>query len=209
MLVYRHYGPASGMTDSSTGGFLTPASSPAPLEGDGLNTFVQPIIVGLTGLPGPMVRPAFQSEPPDAPDGGQAWAAFRYTSRRADTFPYVQHNAAGNGSDTLRRHEEIDILVSFYDLGTSGLADYYAALLRDGFAISQNLEVLRAAGMGFISCGDMTTVPMIVKQRWLYRVDLPFSIRREIVRTYSVLNILSATATLKTNSGVSVSISTD
>ena len=195
------------MTDSSTGGFLSPAASPTPLQGDGLNTFVQPIIVGLTGLAGALVRPAFQTEPPDAPDGGTAWAAFRYTSRKSDTYPYVGHAAAG--SDTLRRHETIDILVSFYDLGSSGLADYYAALLRDGFSISQNLEVLRNAGMGFIGCGDLTAVPVILKQRWLYRVDLPFTIRREIVRVYPVLNLLTATATVTTDSGNSESIATN
>jgi hypothetical protein len=194
------------MTDSSSGGFLSPAASPAPLQGDGLNTFIQPLIVGLTGLPGPLVRPAFQAEPPDIPDGGTAWAAFRYTSRRSDTYPYVGHEASG--SDTLRRHEEIDILVSFYDLGSSGLADQYAALLRDGLSIPQNLEVLTLAGMGFVGCGDMTAVPVIVKQRWLYRVDLPFTIRREIVRVYPVLDILTAHATVTTDSGVTVSIVT-
>jgi hypothetical protein len=194
------------MTDSSTGGYLSPAITPAPLEGDSLNTFVQPVIVGITGLPGPMVRPAFQIEPPDAPDAGQAWAAFRYQNRDTDTFPYVGHNA--DGSDTLRRHEIINILVSFYDLGTSGLADHYAALLRDGLGIPQNVEALKAAGMGLVGCGGMTTVPVILKQRWMYRVDLPFSIRREIVRVYPVLNLLTATATVTTDSGVTVHIAT-
>jgi|WetSurMetagenome_2_1015567.scaffolds.fasta_scaffold00191_4 hypothetical protein len=193
------------MADSSTGGYLSPAASPAPLQGDGLNTFIQPIIVALTGLPGPMVRPAFQSEPPDIPDGGQAWAAFRYTSRKSDTFPYVGH---ASGSDTLRRHEEIDILVSFYDLGTGGLVDQYAALLRDGLSIGQNLETLNRAGMGFVGCGDLTAVPVIVKQRWLYRVDLPFTVRREIVRVYPVLDVLTAHATVATDSGVSGSVNT-
>ena len=193
------------MADSSTGGFLSPSTSPAPLQGDELNTFIQPIIVGITGLPGAMVRPAFQAEPPDIPDGGTAWAAFRYTSRKTDTYPYVGH---GDGSDTLRRHEEIDILVSFYDLGSSGLADQYAALLRDGLSIGQNLEVLTLAGMGFVGCGDLTAVPVIVKQRWLYRVDLPFTVRREIVRVYPVLNVLTAHATVATDSGVTGSIAT-
>ena len=195
------------MNDSSTGGYLTPSATPAPLQGDSLNVFVQPIIVGITGLPGAMVRPAFQIEPPDAPDGGTAWAAFRYTGRKSDVYPYVGHNA--DGSDTLRRHEEIDILVSFYDLGSSGLADQYAAMLRDGLSIPQNLEALKQNGMGFVSCGDLTTVPVILKQRWLYRVDLPFSIRREIVRVYPVLNLLTATATVTTDSGNSESIATN
>jgi hypothetical protein len=68
--------------------------------------------------------------------------------------------------------------------------------------------VLTRAGMGFVSCGDLTAVPVIIKQRWLYRVDLPFSIRREIVRIYPVLDVLTAHATVVTDSGVSVTIAT-
>jgi hypothetical protein len=196
------------MTDSSTGGYLSPSSSPAPLQGDDLNTFIQPIIVGITGLSGPMVRPALQAEPPDIPDAGQCWAAWRCTSRSADTFPFVGHeDTAGGGQDRLRRHETLRILVSFYDLGGLGLADAYCARLRDGIAIPQNVEILAQTGMGLVSVGDVTAVPVIVKQRWLYRADLPFELRREIVRVYPVLNLLSATATLTTPT-VSASIST-
>jgi hypothetical protein len=63
--------------------------------------------------------------------------------------------------------------------------------------------------MAFVSCGDLTAVPVILKQRWLYRVDLPFTIRREIVRVYPVLNLLTATATVTTDGGNSESIATN
>lgn len=197
------------MADSSTGGYLSPAPSPAPLVGDGLNTFIQPLIVGITGLPGPMVRRVFQAEPPNIPDAGQAWAAFRITSRPVDAIPHISHeDTPAGGQDRMRRHEMLHVLVSFYDLGSSGLADAYCALLRDGLAHPQNHEVLSKAGMGLASMGEPVDVPVIIKQRWQYRTDLPFAIRREIVRVYPVKNVLTATGSINTGSGSSTPFAT-
>jgi hypothetical protein len=82
------------------------------------------MLVALTGLDPTLVRPAFQPEPPDVPDAGNAWMAFRYSARPADDFPAIVHH---DGYDEMQRHEVIHTLCSFYDLGTTGLADYYAA----------------------------------------------------------------------------------
>lgn len=194
---------------SAMAGALLPATSPAPLQGAGLNTFLQQLIVGITGLPGMMVRPAFQAEPPDAPDAGDAWAAFRTTSRPADAFPHIAHeDTPSGGQDVMRRHEVINVLVSFYDLGTNGLADFYAELLASGLRLPQNCETLGGGGMGLISVGEPTAVPLLLKMRWLYRVDLPFAVKREIVRVYPILNVLSATGSLITDTGVVETIST-
>src|SRR3979409_241705 len=129
------------MTDSSTGGYLIPSGAP-PLEGQALLDFLQGVIVGITGLDGTMVRPVWQSEPPNIPDAGEAWCAFRITTRPSDKFPYVKHNADGQGADALQRHEELHVLCSFYDLGSGGLADGLCAQLRDGLSIAQNREIL-------------------------------------------------------------------
>src|SRR5258708_4203476 len=122
------------MPDSTTGGYLLPVGAP-PLEGEALNNFLQGWIVGITGLDGTMVRPRWQAEPPNIPTAGTAWAAIGTQVRPADEFPYVRHNGAANGGagqDELHQHEDIEILVSFYDLGTNGQADAFAALLRQG-----------------------------------------------------------------------------
>lgn len=184
---------------SATGGYLTPSAAPAPLEGQALNDFIQQWVVGITGLDGTMVRPRWQAEPPNIPTAGVAWAAIGITSRPSDTYPYVKHDPTGLGSDELQRHETLNVLVSFYDLGTNGLADQYAALLHDGTAIPQNSEALGAADMKFIACGEPVTVPSLLKQRWLYRVDLPVELRRQITRIYAVENLLSAQGTLTAN----------
>lgn len=189
------------MTDSSTGGPLLsqPAPSPVPLDGTALNEFFAPILAALTTLDPALVRPAFQSEPPDIPDAGTAWMAFRCTERPADSHPAFVHHAAGY--DEMQRHEELHVLCSFYDLGTSGLADFYAALLRDNLMVPQNAEYFIQQGMGIKSVGDKTAVPLLVKMRWQYKCDLPFVLRRPVVRWYNVLNVAHATAAISTDSG--------
>lgn len=188
------------MTDSATGGYLLPATTPAPDQGQSLNRVIQPWIVGVSGLPGDMVRPAFQSEPPDIPDAGEVWASFRYTTRPSDTFPYVRHDPSGY--DELQRHEYLETLISFYDLGTNGLADQYAAIFRDGIAIEQNLELLGLQGIKLSHSGEETAVPVLFKNRWMYRVDIPVTLRRQINRVYNVLDVLSLTGTLLNDVGL-------
>jgi len=188
--------------DSTSGGYLSPDPTTPPLQGQALLDYLQGVIVGITGLDGKMVRPFWQSEPPNIPDAGTAWCAFRITARPSDTFPYVQHNADGEGGDALQRHEELRVLASFYDLGSGGQADGYAALLRDGLSIAQNREVLTRSKMGLARTGEIMPVPVLVKSRWLYRVDLEVVIRRQIDRLYPVLNVASAQGSIVSDDGI-------
>jgi hypothetical protein len=195
---------------SSSGGYLSPAPSPAPLEGQALLRFMQQIIVGITGLPGNMVRPYWQEEGPDIPDAGEAWAAFKITKRPSDEYPYVglPNIPAGSLAYQMQRHEELNILTTFYDLGstglnnTGGLADYYVSLFRDGLLIPQNREQLFLSGMGLVKTGDEVTVPVIFKKRWQYRVDLEWVVRRQINRTYNVQTIVSASGDINYDTGL-------
>jgi len=199
------------MTDSTAAGFLIPAATPAPLEGQALLDFLQGVIVGITGLDGTLVRPVWQSEPPNMPDAGTAWCAFRITTRPSDAYPYIKHNADGDGADALQRHEELHVLNSFYDLGSGGQADGLCAQFRDGLSIAQNREILTLNNMGFVKANEPTPVPVIVKTRWLYRVDLEWILRRQIDRIYPVRTILSAHSTLGTDDGMTrqINVTTD
>lgn len=193
--------------DSSTGGPIAPVpTSAAPLEGKALNDFLNELIAGITGLDGTMVRPSFQTVPANVPTEGEAWCAFRIASRPSDTFPFVGHNPAGDGADILKRNEELRIVCSFFDLGTNSLASTNAALLRDGLAIAQNREKLTRAGMGLVSVGEPLDVPVIVKSRWMYRIDMEVVIRRLVERSYPVLNVLTADITLKSDTGITIQI---
>ena len=186
------------MSDSSTGGYLLPAGSPAPLEGQALFRFMQQFFVGITGLSGALFFPRWQPEPPNLPPVGTDWAAFGINSRSTSVFSFVKHVPAVVGPppvpgyDEYRRHEELDILVSFYGPDS----DTYATLLRDGIQIPQNLEAIELAGMGLIETGELKTVPELTKERWLQRVDLTVRIRRQIVRQYPILDLVGANVTV-------------
>jgi hypothetical protein len=113
----------------------------------------------------------------------------------------VKHLGAawsGEGEDQLIRHEELEMLLSFYDLGSGGQADFYAAQMRDGTAIAQNSYYLYFAGFGWGKCETPVVVPSLLKEHWLYRVDLPMMVRRANVRTYPIRNLLTAVGTIYT-----------
>lgn len=196
---------------SATGGYLAPTTSPYPLEGRALLRFFQAIIVGITSLPGDMVRPYWQSEPPNVPTAGEAWCAFKIVKKPSDEYPYVGFTAPP-ATDTvsfkMQRHEEMNILTTFYDLGSTGVddsggqADYNVTLLRDGLLVPQNREPLFRAGMGLVKTGDLITVPIVLKQRWQYRVDLDWVVRRQINRIYPVTTIVSATGDINYDTGL-------
>lgn len=181
-------------------GYIAPTGA-APLEGTALQDFLQQVLVGITGLSGKLVRPRWQAEPPNIPEAGECWCAFGINERFKDTNAYVWQNpgALNAGVTGLQRQEELHLLASFYDTGSNGQADKYAELLCDGFQIPQNREVLDANGYALVNTGQPTPVPSLLKLRWLYRVDVPVIIRRQIDRTYSVPNIQSADAELITD----------
>src|SRR4051812_32846586 len=94
--------------DSSTGGYLAPAGSPAPLEGQALLRFLQGVVVGITGLPGKRVVQRWQDEPPVIPPGDVPWAAVDVVSREMDDNASIIHDPNANaatGQDNLQRHE--------------------------------------------------------------------------------------------------------
>lgn len=181
--------------DSSTGGYLVPASSPAPLEDDLLDNFIHDIISGVTGLPGNVILPRWQPEPVNLPAVGTDWMAFGIVKTTPDTFAVEYHHSAGNGTDELIRHEVMDILVSSY--GPNSRKNLQ--LLSDGLQIAQNREVLFLNSMAFVETTDTLTAPQFVKDKWLRRIDFTLRIRRQILRSYPVLNLLSANGLLYAN----------
>lgn len=178
--------------DSATGGPLTPELVPAPLEDIALDDFLHDLIVGITGLDNTLVRPRWQPEPANLPDVGTNWVAFGIVSKEADTYAVEQHIATGQGFDYLKRQEVLNIFCSFY----GPQAGSYAELLRDGLQIAQNREVLQLNMMGLVETKETITAPSLVKDKWLFRVDLMVRIRRQILRQYPVLNVLSAQGTI-------------
>lgn len=178
---------------SATGGFLVPGASPAPLEDDALDDLFQTLIAGLTGLPGDLVRPRWQVKPPKQPAPSVDWCAVGVTRQERDAGPVITHDplaSGGLGQDKVKRHEELGVLVSFYGPN----AGKYAGLVADGAGILQNNELLQSNLVVFVNSDTIRQVPELVAEQWVKRRDLPLRFRREVVRVYPILNIVSATA---------------
>lgn len=174
--------------DSSTGGILSPADAPAPAQDADLDALLQSAIASITGLPGSLVRPRWQPTMPKQPEASVDWCALGVTSSDPDAGPSIEHISAGDGTDRYARHEELELLASFYGPHASA----FASRLRDGLAIPQNMETLHANDIGFVECGKARTVPDFVNQTWIRRVDMLVRFRRKVTRIYAVRNVLAA-----------------
>lgn len=193
------------LNDSRTGGPLLPdAAGPQPLEGQALNQFLQSWFVGITAIDPTLIRPRWQSEPANIPDAGDFWVAFGVTKRPRDAYVSWSHDPSadgGLGADIMQRHETLDLLISFYDLGVNGQADHLVSLFSDGLQVPQNRELLDLNAFGLVEASDPTAVPVLLKERWLYRVDINLTLRHRITRQYPVRTLISAQGTIITDSG--------
>lgn len=181
-------------TNSSSGGFLSPSLSPAPLEGDALNDFFHDWFLGLTGFVGDRIRPRWQPDPPNIPEEGVDWLAFGVHDGKADVNAAELHNPSGTGYNEFRRHEELSVKVSFYGPN----ARRTAGSVRDASAIAQNREVLSLNSFGLIECGSIASFPEMIKQKWYNRADMHIRFRRQIVRHFDVQNLVAADIVINT-----------
>jgi hypothetical protein len=185
---------------SATGGPLSPSDVTPPLYGDGLYDFFNSLVAGITGIDGDRnIIPAWQEEPPNLPAVGTNWVALAIGTYDGEPYASELHNpgdgsAAGfQGSDTVMRQEILSLQCSFYGPGAGAMM----ALFRDGMSVAQNREPLLAQNMGLLSFDRAETVPSLIKQKWLNRIVITARFRRAVVRTYPVLDLLSAGGTAK------------
>lgn len=172
---------------SATGGYLEPAPT-QPLDDDALLDFMQLIIRGITGLPGPMVRPAFQPDPAKRPGIAVDWCAFYISNNMPEAgHIYEKQDANGLGSTTIR-HETFDMRCSFYGPNSGKLAGRW----RDGLEMAQNREPMSLNGMAYVSSSQMVKLGDLVDEQWYRRVDITTVFRRELNRRYEVLSFLQA-----------------
>ncbi len=176
------------MNTSATGGYLAPVAASPPLEDGDLDAQFQQAVVGITGLPGALVRPRWQATNPKQPEPSTNWCSIGVMDITPDAGPYIQHKGAGQGQDDFTRHEQIELVATFY----GPQAQRYAAMLRDGFGMPQNIESLNAVGISFVECQAFRPVPELVNQQWIRRYDMALTFRRQVRRVYGVLNVLSA-----------------
>lgn len=193
-------------TSSAIAGYLTSVTTQpdgsVELNDVALDVFLQTLVAGVTGLPGALVRPRWQAEPPNIPDASTTWAAVGVQSITADIFATVQHRSTGEGFDVVYRNEELSVLATFYGPQARTAAEQ----LSIGLQVYQNLEQLMLQGYGLIEVQTAIAMPELVHERWLIRVDVPVRLRRAHQYTYAVLNLLSAMGSFTSTDGAAGSI---
>lgn len=160
-----------------------------------LALFLQQTVAGVIGIPGNLVRPRWQPNPPTQPPAGTDWVAIGVMERIPTDYPRERVNSSG--TLTQSRWETLDVLASFYGPN----AGFNSSQLRDGLYIAQNRELLGTYGIRLRDVGSARTVPELVATSWLNRVDMPISLVRQLDRTYAILEMLSANIEFQTEAG--------
>ena len=172
--------------DSSTGGYLQPADQPEydiPLE-----DIFQPAIVGITGLPGSLVRADFQVETSNLPSFDTDWCAFRVTVVSHDSDAHVKHDPIlqSDGASTVSRDEELELKTMFY--GPRG--GMYLSRWVNGLSVDQNRWPLMQHGVKFRGVGRPANIPALLQNQWVRRVDLTTQFARRTHIIYPVRTVV-------------------
>jgi len=183
---------------SASGGYLAPSVLTPPEEDAELDALFQGLTVGITGLAGAFVRPRWQTVVPKTPERDVNWAAVGVRSQKADAGPAIKHNptaGGGLGTDTVQRHELVEVAFSFY--GPNG--QRYAAVMRDGLSLPQNLEAIRPYGLRYRDQLPIVSVPEQINNLWFRRYDYTVFFARGFTRTYGIENLVAAEGVIVTD----------
>jgi len=169
---------------SATGGYLLPTFIP-DVEDLVFDEILQAIVVGITGMPGQLVRPRWQPVPLPQPEPDVDWIAVGITDENEEGSSIV-HKGDGLGYDEETTHNLIEVTVSFYGPHSRKIANTF----RDGIRIAQNRELMQQYDLGFVDVMRMVAAPELVNEVWRQRSDVTFRIRRATVRAYPVENLV-------------------
>lgn len=173
----------------------------APVEDDDLDDVLQAMVAGITGLSGDLVRPRWQTTVPKTPEPDVDWCSIGVMTSNPDTYAYIEHLSGSSitdqSGDLSKRHEEIEVLASFY----GPHAKSNLGVLRDGLGIEQNGYAIKASGLNFVSIDRGRRAPEFINQQWINRWDSVLVFRRMVARSYPVNNILTAEIDLKDDTG--------
>jgi hypothetical protein len=189
--------------NSETGGYILPAPTQPALATIPPNLtlvqFIQSLLVGVSGLPGPLVRPEWQVNPPPQPELNVDWAAYGISGFNPDFNAYIAGTVVDDVQQViLQTNEELPISISTY--GPNSYDNM--GLIRDGLQMTQNLSLLRQANIGFGYFGQALHVPDLVNERWIDRWRAEFVLRRQVQRFYPVLNFVSVSGTIYSQTAV-------
>lgn len=156
----------------------------------------------VTGLPRTLCRRRWQESPPTQPDRDTDWCAVGVTEIRPD-----QNTASDwDGTNyTVRMHETIVVLFSFYGLNATQMA----MTMRMGLNVGVNREFLLGNGIVFLRASNPVRVPAIVNKLTLQRTDIPVQFRRQEKRVFPVNSVLSSNGTFQFDGVISSTFDTE
>lgn len=186
--------------DSSRPGLLRPAAASggnAPADifaGQSLDNFMQQVVAVCAGIDFTLVRPRWQPEPPNEPDRNVDFATIAVTTTTPLGYP---HMVVRDGYVDQYDQEEFTVFCSFFGPN----ADRRATQLRSGLMLAQNREIFQLNGMGLVQTTGRTRLPDLRKNVYLERIDISFTMRREVRENYPVLAYAGDEVRLTTDTG--------
>lgn len=156
----------------------------------------------VTGLPRNLCRRRWQESAPTQPPRDTDWCAVGVTQIEPD-----QNIWAGFVGDdyTVRMHETISVLFSFYGLN----ATQNAMTMRVGLTIDYNRGILTNNGLVFLRSSPPVRVPAIINQLTLMRTDVNVQFRRQEKRVFPIKSVLSSQGSIDTSDGLSLTFDTE
>lgn len=156
----------------------------------------------VTGLPRNLCRRRWQESAPTQPPRDTDWCAVGVTQIDPD-----QNTQSGFVADdyTVRMHETISVLFSFYGLN----ATQNAMTMRVGLTIDYNRGILTNNGLVFLRASPPVRVPAIINQLTLMRTDINVQFRRQEKRVFPIKSVLSSQGTIDTIDGLSLTFDTE
>ncbi len=179
------------MNDSTQKGYLLPATAPASWES--LEDALQEAARMICNVPGELVRPRYQPNPPHRPDPEKNWIALGVRDCPASR---VQHGHDSKGQDVVTTYSDLDVLFSFY----GPRAFVLAMFLRDGLYIEQNRSALRRAGVSVVQVGEPSPAPELINGHYGQRWDMTVLVTYKTRQRYNVRNLLDAQVTVVSDS---------
>lgn len=156
----------------------------------------------VTGIPRNLCRRRWQESAPTQPPRDTDWCAVGVTQLDPD-----QNTQAGFVADdyTVRMHEAISVLFSFYGLN----ATQNAMTMRVGLTVSGARDYLTNNGIVFLRSSPPVRVPAIINQLTLMRTDINVQFRRQEKRVFPINSVLSSQGAIETSDGLPLTFDTE
>ncbi|MBI6548592.1 phage neck terminator protein [Xenorhabdus lircayensis] len=172
------------MNTSERAGWLIPDTE--PVYDEVVERLCSQWLRGVSGLPNGMVRPRWTPVLAAQPPADTDWCGFGITEIPADDNPAFANQT--DQSDELWRHEDFECSASFYGPHSQG----YASRFRDGLSVSQNNAEFNQLGLSVVKHSRITSFPELINNQWVRRYDITVTLRRKVVRRYSIKSLTDA-----------------